>query len=110
MSNADALSRLPSPVTISLNKLPGYLLHLLHHLETTDISPADIKKWTAEDPVLSRVLAHVMHGWAAQDRRQDLKPYRVREKELSTMDGCLLWGALSDSSTEGEMIGVGKVP
>ena len=80
-------------LTTSLAKLPGDLLHLLHHLKTTSISAADIKRWTAKDPVLSRVLAYVMHCWAAQDRSQDPEPYRVREKELSTLDGCLLWGA-----------------
>ena len=92
MSNADALGRLPSPVTTSLAELPGDLLHLLHHLETTSISAAGIKRWTAKDPVLSRVLVYVMHGWAAQDRSEDLEPYRVREKELSTLGGCLFWG------------------
>ena len=62
LTNADALSRLPSPVTTSLAKLPGDLLLLLHHLESTSISAADIKRWTAKNPVLSRVLAYVMHG------------------------------------------------
>ena len=75
LSNAYALSRLPSLVTTSLAKLPEDLLYLFHHLKTTSISAADIKQWTAKDPVLSRVLAYVMHGWAAQDRSQDLEPY-----------------------------------
>ena len=44
LSNADVLSMLPSPMTISLGKLLGDLLHLLHHLETTIISAADIKR------------------------------------------------------------------
>ena len=51
LSNADALSRLPIPITISSDRLPGNLVHLLDYLSTT---AAYTKKLTDADPVYPR--------------------------------------------------------
>ena len=43
LSNADALSRLPRPVTTSSDCLPGDWVHLLDHLSSTTVNAAHIK-------------------------------------------------------------------
>ena len=92
LSNADALSRLPRPVTTSSDKLPGDLVHLMDHLSVTTVNANTIKSWTAKDPVLSQVSRYIMGGWP-DVVSPDLKPYQNRSKELSTLNGCVLWGA-----------------
>ena len=89
-SNADALSRLSQPTTSSVDFQPGDLIHLVNHLSATTVTAACIKEWTSKDPVRSKVKKDVMTGW--QDEvGTDLKPYRPRWLELSTLDGCVLW-------------------
>jgi len=60
LANADALSRLPTPVTASSDVLPGELTQLVNHLESAPISAKDVKEWTE---LLSRVKKFVMSGW-----------------------------------------------
>ena len=53
LSNADALSRLPRPVTTTSDCLPGDLINLLTHLSTTtSLSAINIKELTDKDAVL----------------------------------------------------------
>ena len=92
LSNADALSRLPRPTTSSVDYMPGDLIHLVDHLSATTVTAARIKEWTSKDPVLSKVKKYVMVGWP-DEVGSDLKPYRSRWQELSTLDGCILWGS-----------------
>ena len=92
LCNADALSRLPRPVTTNSDKLPGDLVHLVDHLSTTAVNAEAIKDWTSKDPVLSQVRRYLMVGWP-DSVSTDLKPYQNRSTELSTLDGCMLWGA-----------------
>ena len=63
LCNADALSRLPRPVTTNSDKLPGDLVHLIDHLSTTAVNAEAIKDWTSKDPVLSQVRRYLMVGW-----------------------------------------------
>ena len=93
LSNADALSRLPRAVTTSADCLPGDLAHLINHLSATTVSAANIKDWTAKDPLLSKVRRYVMVGWPETDLSPEFKPYRSRRQELSILDGCVLWGS-----------------
>jgi len=44
------------------------------------------------DPVLSKVLEFVRHGWPQPVEDIRLKPYFNRRFELSVEQGCLLWG------------------
>ena len=92
LCNADALSRLPRPVTTNSDKLPGDLVHLVDHLSTTAVNAEAIKDWTSKDPVLSQVRRYLMVGWP-DSVSTDLKHYQNRSTELSTLDGCVLWGA-----------------
>ena len=93
LSNADALSRLPRPTTTSADCLPGDLVHLIDHLSSTPVNAANIKDWTAKDPLLSKVKRYIMVGWPETQPGEQFKPYRSRWKELSTLDGCILWGS-----------------
>lgn len=92
LGNADALSRLPRPVTTSSDRVPTDLIHLLNHLSSTTISSANIKKWTSEDPVLSQV-RYISVGWPEEELGEEFNPFKGRKTELSTLDGCILWGA-----------------
>ena len=60
LNNADALSRLPQPITTTHDGLTGDVMQLMDHLSTTTISNADIQKWTNRDPTLSKVKAFVL--------------------------------------------------
>ena len=72
--------------------MPGDLIHLVDHLSATTVTAALIKEWTAKDPVLSKVKKYVMVGWP-DEVGTNLKPYRLRWQELSTLNGCVLWGS-----------------
>ena len=90
-ANADALSRLPLPVTPATDKLESELVLLNEHLAESPVSADDIRTWTARDPKLSRVLQYVQQGWPSVVD-SDLERYASKQLELSTYNGCLLWG------------------
>ena len=92
LQNADALSRLPMSVTCNHDGLTGDIIHLMGHLAST-ISCANIQKWTNRDPVLSELKRHVLQGFHSTELDSSLVPYKSRVKELSVVDGCILWGA-----------------
>ena len=93
LQNADALSRLPLPVTSNHDGLPGDVVHLIDHLSTTTISCANIKKWTDKDPTLSMVRQYVLQGFPSTTLDISFTPYKSRVSELSVIDGCIVWGA-----------------
>ena len=51
-----------------------------------------IADWTASDPVLQQVLRRVHHCWGDKCPDKSLEPYYLRKDELSTHNGCILWG------------------
>lgn len=51
-----------------------------------------IKKETASDPLLSRVVSYTNYGWPQDIDIKELKPYWNRKSELYTELGCLMWG------------------
>ena len=88
------MSRLPQPITSSHDGLPGDIIHLVDHLSTTSsLNCASIQKWTDRDPTLSKVKRYVLQEFPNSQLDDSFKPYRSRDKELSVLDGCLLWGA-----------------
>ena len=91
--NADALSRLPRPVSISNDHVPEDLVLMLNHLSSTSADAARIKEWTAKDPVMSRVLRYLTTGWPNQTPSKDYQPYFTRRDKLSSLDGCILVGS-----------------
>lgn len=61
--------------------------------EVTLVLASGMRQWTRKDPVLSRVLQWVQHGWPPQQADPAFQPYTVRKTELSVQDGCVLWGS-----------------
>ena len=67
---------------------------LLEYLDSIPVTAKQIKVWTDHDPVLSRVRKYILHGWPDHKIKNcELKPYKVRQHELSTQDSCILWGS-----------------
>ena len=94
--NADALSRLPLPVSPSELPIPGDTVLLLEALDLSEepISASTIKSLTNKDPILSRVRGMVQHGtWSsASSEDPTFRPFKQHDLELSVQDGCILWG------------------
>ena len=72
--------------------IPGDVLQTIEHLSSTPITADKIKIWTSRDPHLSQVLRYVQHGWPVSVE-DDLAPFARRRFELSSQDGCILWGS-----------------
>ena len=90
LSNADALSRLPSPSTTSFDCVPADIAAVFDHLSSSSIDGSDVKELTAKDPTLSCVHRFVLSGWPTQKLGQEFQPYVSRKNELSALDGCVL--------------------
>ena len=93
LNNADALSRLPRPVTTTDDCSPAEHTHLICQLSSTSIDVGRIKQWTARDPLLSQVLRYVQTGWPNELPDEKYKPFVSRKDELSSLNGCILWGS-----------------
>jgi len=91
LSNADALSHLPRPVTSS-DCIPGDWIHLLDHLSSTTIDAHHTRRWTDTNPILSSVRQYTLQGWP-QTNLSDFKPFFTRKEKLSVLDGWILWGS-----------------
>ena len=89
--NADALSRLPLPEVPDPSSMPPELVLLAEHLDDSPVTAADIRAWTRRDRTLSQVLQYVQQGWPAKGD-PNLEPFSSRRLELSSFDGCVMWG------------------
>ena len=87
---ADALSRLHLPSTLSGENAIFKVEERL--VDSLPITRKEISHATQVDPVLSKVLEFVRHGWPQHVEDIRLKPYFNRRFELSVEQGCLLWG------------------
>ena len=90
--NADLLSRLPLPEVPKETLIPSEIHLLFHKLSYTPLTSKPIKIWTAQDPVLLKVLDLVLTGANLASGTDNLKPFLHRREELSLQDGYLLWG------------------
>ena len=90
-ANADLLSRLPLPETPLEIPVPQETILLMESFQQSPVTASQIKTWTNRDPVLSSVRDLILRGWKESDNPA-LQPYQQRQNELSTHDGCLLWG------------------
>ena len=91
-ANADALSRLPLPEEPASVAVEPELVLLAEHLAVSPVTANDIREWTRCDKQLSRVLQFVQQGWPTNGD-PELEPYSARRLELSTFEGCILWGS-----------------
>ena len=65
-------------------------LHL-NQISSLPVTASQIRKSTATDPLLSRVVQNLRYGWSEQ-KDPSLQPYRQRASELTLEDNCVLWG------------------
>ena len=89
-ANADGLSRLPLKNECT-EEGPEIRIFQIRQLESLPIVPADIKRATQRDQVLSKVLQYSRGGWPTSST-EVFRPYSMRRQEISIEDGCLLWG------------------
>ena len=89
--NADVLSRLPLPEEPTKTVLEPELVLLAEHLADSPVTANDIQTWTRRDPKLARVLQYLQQGWP-NGGDPELETYSSRCLELSTYEGCIMWG------------------
>ena len=90
-ANPDAMSRLPFPGPPKEPPILAEMVLLLDHLNTSPVTAAQIKTWTAQDPLLARVLRFIQEGWPSTCEKE-LQSFMSYHTELSVQDGCILWG------------------
>lgn len=93
-SNADGLSRCPLPETSDVGTaLSSETVHSLleEHFNEAPLNATQIARATRTDSDLSRVYKYVMEGWPTHTDEY-LKVYYSKRHELSTEQGCVLWG------------------
>lgn len=87
--NADALSRLPLKCEVNI---PEHI-NCFNMSETIPLSYNDIANNTKKDVVLSKVYDYVHAGWPEQIHEEVFQPYFKKRAELSTEQGCIVWGS-----------------
>ena len=90
--NADAFSRLPLPIKEPEDN--STVVATIFNLGQIDLLPVDadqLRRATAADPVLSKVVLYTQRGWPPHVG-PTLQPYFHRRYELTVEMGCLLWG------------------
>ena len=67
----------------------------MEYLDASPMSSAQIRKWTEQDPLLSKVKTWTLTGWPSHQSHveEELKPFVRRRYELSVEGGCVLWGS-----------------
>ena len=92
-ANCDVLSRLPAP-TKHKEETTIYDTVLKVTMEEALLDAGLVVRETMKDPILSRVFAYTMEGWPAKldCTNEEMKEFQKRKTELSTEQGCLIWG------------------
>ena len=73
--------------------MPGDVNFLVRQLSVSIVTASQIASWTEKDVVMSRVHHFILHGWPDRCPDPSFQPFYTRRDELSTVDGCILWGA-----------------
>nr|XP_047141136.1 uncharacterized protein K02A2.6-like [Hydra vulgaris] len=91
-ATADGLSRLPLDVSKEKSRLKTIEVAMLE-LVKTPITEKQLRGATQNDPILGVVLNRVLEGGLTMEpSKVEMKPFALRFSELSTEEGCLLWG------------------
>lgn len=93
IGHADGLSRFPMEGDNKEPPVPGEVILLMEHVETMPVLAKNIRKWTTQDKVLSKVRQFVLQGWPEKNTDEEIRPYFARKTEISVVDDCLLWGS-----------------
>ena len=64
----------------------------MEHLKDSPVTAQHIRLWTQTDPILSGVLHFISHGWPDVIDPKFMS-YSSKRQELSSQDGCVLWGS-----------------
>ena len=91
-ANADALSRLPCQQDTD-DGTDETEVFCVSHIDELPVSAKDIAEETRRDPLLSKVLDLTLSGWPKFVQNPELKPFCMRKDQLSTDQGCILWGS-----------------
>ena len=91
-ANADSLSRLPLGETSKDPPQPTELVFLMDTLQSSPVTPRNIRQWTDRDPLLSKVREQVLQGWR-DGEEENMRPFNRKRYELSVQDDCVLWGS-----------------
>ena len=92
IGNADACSRLSLQLPSTTEEEQPETIQFLQQLESSPVLARDVRRWTKQDPILSRVQYYVHHGWPNKPLIEALTPYWRSASELSREEGCVLWG------------------
>lgn len=87
--NCDTLSRFPvngPPLGTELK------VNFFSQVDELPITAKQIAEATRKDPVLAKAYDFTLSGWPGHCSDENLKPYFTRRDELSTDQGCLIWG------------------
>ncbi|XP_026569427.1 uncharacterized protein K02A2.6-like, partial [Pseudonaja textilis] len=90
LSHADALSRCPLPVPVE-DPAPIHAIFEVNELKLP-VTAEDIATHSKKDRVIAQVLDWVGRGWPETQYTSDFTPFKIRKQELSSLQGCLLWG------------------
>ena len=83
-----------TPTEPTSTPVPGDIIHLIEHINTSPVDAAKLRLWTDRDPVVSQVNQFLLNGWPATVQGPDLQPYFTRKDELSVHGGRIMRGAL----------------
>lgn len=89
--NADGLSRLPIPGTVSRDIDAGPQVFNVSQMQSLPVNVRQLRAATSTDPLLSKVYRYTRGSWP-QHIPQCLRPFSDRRNELTVEEGCLLWG------------------
>ena len=89
---ADALSRLPQPTQKDHMLEPKEIVLMLEQMNSGPVSAKDIAKASRYDPTISKAIEFTLSGWPQFNTDPNLAPFFKRRNELSTEQGCLIWG------------------
>lgn len=90
--NADALSRLPLPVTSDGVVQPAEMIFCMQLLDDSPVTSKEIRLATQRDPILAKIYQWTMNGWPNENPGEEFKSYFKRKDEISVTDGILTWG------------------
>ncbi|XP_022805757.1 uncharacterized protein K02A2.6-like [Stylophora pistillata] len=93
-ANADALSRLPRKTVEEPDdwNIEADQVNRVQ-MQRAPITVSQIREATRGDPVLSRVMHCILHGWSAEKCISDeFKIYYNKQDEFTVEDGCILRG------------------
>ena len=78
---ADGLSRLPLPTTLTEVPKPAETILLMEQLNASLVTTAQIRSWTDKDPTLVKVRKSVLQGWPDTSEDKEMDPYFQRREE-----------------------------